>query len=362
MRPTTRRRRQDTRLLIGALVLLLVAAGLAIFVFWPGANPSTPGDQPTTTTAPAATTTTPMTSDPVTTSAPAPSSTSLPTTTLPPPTPPLAFDAGLTMEHIQALAVDIGARPSGSEAEDAAVSYAAGYLTGLGYSVAVTQVPLPNGKTSHNVRAVKPGSSHWVLTVGGHLDSKTTTPGGNDNASGVAVVLELARDLVDADITPSLEFVLFGAEEMIDSDSSHHHFGSRRYVEDMSEQQRTALAGMISVDMVAYGQDLKVRNMGRGPQLLTDMLLTRSTEAGIPCSYSRDTGPTGSSDHEAFETAGYPVAWLEWRDDPTYHKAGDTYEHCDLEVVRQSGAVLLDFLTGLSDADLASLADARTIE
>jgi aminopeptidase YwaD len=266
------------------------------------------------------------------------------------------------MEHLQALASGIGVRPSGSEAEDAAVSYATGYLTGLGYSVAVTEVPLPNGKTSHNVQAVKLGSSPWVLTVGGHLDSKKTTPGGNDNASGVAVILELARDLVDADITPSLEFVLFGAEEIIDSDRSHHHFGSRRYVETMTEQQRTALAGMVSADMVGYGQELTIRNMGRGSQLLTDMLLASSAEHGIPSSYSQDTGPTGFSDHEAFEAAGYPVAWLEWQDDPTYHKAGDTYEHCDPDVVRQSGEMILDFLASLSDAELASLADARVLE
>lgn len=357
MRRARRRRRTDTRWLIGALVLILIAAGLAVFAFWPDGSPSSAGNQP------AITTTTTVGPDPVVTSAPAPSTTSLSTTTTaPPPTPPLAFDTGLAMEHIQALAAGIGVRPSGSEAEDAAVSHAADYLAGLGYSVAVTEVPLPNGKTSHNVRAVKLGSSPWVLTVGGHLDSKATTPGGNDNASGVAVVLELARDLVDADITPTVEFVLFGAEEIIDSDRSHHHFGSRRHVEDMTEQQRASLAGMISVDMVGYGQELTIRNMGRGPQLLTDMLLASSAEHSIPSAYSQDTGPTGFSDHEAFEAAGYPVAWLEWQDDPTYHKAGDTYEHCDPEVARQSGEMLLDFLSGLSDEALASLANARDLQ
>jgi aminopeptidase YwaD len=156
--------------------------------------------------------------------------------------------------------------------------------------------------------------------------------------------------------------VLFGAEEIIDSNKNHHHYGSRRYVEDMTAQQRATLAGMVSVDMVGYGQQLTIRNMGRGPQLLTEMLLACSAEHGIPSAYSQDTGPTGFSDHEAFETAGYPVAWLEWQDDPTYHKAADTYEHCAPEAVRQSGEMLLDFLGGLSDEALASLADARNLE
>lgn len=266
------------------------------------------------------------------------------------------------MEHIRALAGDIGVRPSGSAAEDAAVDYSAAYLTSLGYEIAITEAPLPNGKTSHNVRAVKQGSSQWVLTVGAHLDSKSSTPGGNDNASGVAVVLELARDLAAADITPTVELVLFGAEEIIDSDRNHHHYGSRCYARDMTEQQRAALAGMISVDMVGYGQQLLIRNMGRGPQLLTGLLLECAAEHGILSTYSLDTGPTGWSDHEAFEDAGYPVAWLQWDDDPTYHQAGDTFGHCDAEVVRQSGEMLLDFLAGLTDAALTSLADARDLE
>jgi Zn-dependent M28 family amino/carboxypeptidase len=263
------------------------------------------------------------------------------------------------MSHIEALAADIGIRKEGTEAEAAGAQYAADYLEGLGYTVEVTDVPLPNGLVSHNVRAVKEGASPMVVVVGGHLDSKSTSPGANDNASGCALVLELARDFRDADVQATLEFVLFGAEEITGNDSSQHHHGSRRYVATMSEDQRSALVGMISADLVAYGDELLVRTMGRGPSLLADMLLAFSADAGIASRYEQDPGSSGWSDHEAFELAGYPVAWLEWQDDPAYHTAGDTFEHCDPQVLGQTGRMLRDFLLGLTGEDLSQLADAR---
>jgi aminopeptidase YwaD len=263
------------------------------------------------------------------------------------------------MSHIQALAANIGPRRSGSEAEQAALDYAAGYLESLGYTVEATEVSLRGGGTSHNVTAIKRGESPSVILVGGHVDSKADSPGGNDNASGVAVVLELARDLRNADTEATIEFVIFGAEEMTDSNADHHHYGSRQFVDAMTVDQRAALVGMISVDMVGYGTEFTVRTMNRGPQLLRDILQTYSTDHGLAALYSKDTGTYGWSDHEPFELAGYPAVWLEWRDDPDYHTAGDTYEHCDPTVVQSTGEMLVGFLSQLTEGDLESLANSR---
>jgi Zn-dependent M28 family amino/carboxypeptidase len=265
------------------------------------------------------------------------------------------------MSHIQALAGGIGPRRSGSDAEDAAVDYATDYLRGLGYEVVTTEVTLPSGEFSHNVRATKTGASGAVMLIGAHIDSKRTAPGGNDNASGVAVVLELARDLVGADTAATLQFVLFGAEEMVDSDSDHHHYGSRQFVQAMTAEERAALVGMISVDMVGYGSKFHVRTMNKGPQLLRDMVKAFSNETGLPTTYLRDPGTSGYSDHEPFELAGFPAVWVEWREDPLYHTAGDTYEHCDATAVERAGQMLVQFLAQLDQAGLDALAATRTL-
>ncbi len=268
------------------------------------------------------------------------------------------FDQQEAALHLLRIAYDIGVRPAGSPAEQKAADYAAGYLTSLGYQAHKEPVPLPNGRVSCNVVAVKPGVSASTIVVGAHLDSKPPSPGGNDNASGVAAVLELARCLRETTVVPTVVFVLFGAEEMIDSNRDHHHYGSRAYVAGLSEQRRKDLVGMISLDMVGFGNDFYVRSLGRGPRLLTDMLLRWAGRHGLPLSYLRDPSPYGYSDHEPFELQGIPAAWLQWRTDPQYHTAGDTRSHCNVSRIKQTGELVAGFLTELTEEDLSRLRKA----
>jgi len=264
------------------------------------------------------------------------------------------------MAHVKKLAVEIGPRHGGSEAEMAAVAYAVGYLDELGYRVDVADVPIPNGLTSHNVIAVKEGSSPLTVVVGGHMDSWGPSPGGNDNASGAAAILELARDLRDAQIVPTVMLVLFGNEEMIDKDLDHHHYGSRTYVGQLTAAARTELAAMISLDMIAYGDTFRVRTMGKGPQTLRDMLLAHADETKAGPTYLKDPSAYGWSDHEPFELAGIPAAWLEWYQDPLHHTARDTYKHCDATKLQEAGDFVLSFLSALDLGDVQQLKEANT--
>lgn len=347
-----RKRRRIRMAIIIAVVTVLVvgAAGYAAFAFSRAKTPGVGGASSTTVTALVAAsvtaTTSPTTTGPTTTGA---------TTTTNLSVRPLAFDASVAMTHIKKFADDIGVRRGGTDGENRAAEYAVAYLKGLGYSAELRPVSIPNGLTSHNVVAVKQGSSNLTIVIGGHMDSKKPAPGANDNASGSAAVLELARDLKDATITPTIIFVLFGNEEMIDSNASHHHYGSRGYVAQMTAEQRQNLVGMISLDMVAYGSAFKVRTMGKGPQLLQSMLLTRAKSSGVSLAYMKDTSSAGYSDHEAFELAGYPAVWLEWREDPNYHTVKDTYQHVDSSCLRKTGEFVLGFVSSLTTQNMASL-------
>ena len=360
MRRSARTRSPYPAWLAAIIALLLVALAVLAWGLWPRDDSSTPDPGATVTLSAAVPTSSTSSTGSTSTTSTAPPQTT--TTTQPAPVPPLDFDANLAMSHIQVLAGSIGPRKSGSDAEDAAFAYASDYLSSLDYGVAMTEVPLPDGDVSHNLMVTKTGTSNAVMVVGAHVDSHASAPGGNDNASGVAVVLELARDLRHADTVPTIVFVIFGAEEMTDSNADHHHYGSRQFVQTLTEQDRSALVGMISVDMVGYGSQFKVRTMGKGSRLLSDMVRTYSSDHVLATRYLRDTGAYGWSDHEPFELAGFPAVWVEWREDPKYHTSGDTYEHCDVSDVLQAGQALVGFLGTLTQADLDALAAARELD
>ncbi len=264
------------------------------------------------------------------------------------------FSAANAMTEVRAIA-GFGARGAGSVAERRAFDHIAARLRSWGYTVTMTEVSVPDGLTSHNVIAEKPGSSADVVLIGAHVDSKPPSPGANDNASGCAVTLELARLLAEAPVTPTVRFVFFGAEEIAGDTPDDHHFGSRQYVASLGTADRARIHAMVSVDMVGYGPDFHVRSLGTGPWSCVTSLQAWGAYTAHRPSYLKDLGRYGWSDHEAFERAGIPAAWIQWRDDPVYHTAADVASHVQSSRVRVTGRLLRGWVLALDQADLDAL-------
>src|SRR3989442_7913833 len=94
----------------------------------------------------------------------------------------------------------------------------------------------------------RPEAAH--LVVGAHLDEVPDTPGANDNASGVAVMLELARLAAAQPTRMPLVFVAFGGEERRAHGDPlvHALFGSRTYLRALDLAERRAIRGLLDVD------------------------------------------------------------------------------------------------------------------
>lgn len=262
-----------------------------------------------------------------------------------------AFDGTVAMNHVRAIAGP-GSRVAGTAREAAAFDYVADRMRAYGYTVKTQTVPLPNGRTTRNVYADLPGRTGWTIVLGGHVDSKSPSPGGNDNASGVGVLLELARALRTSRPVPTVRFAFFGAEESIDADPDHHHYGSRYYVRNMTRAEGSAIAGMVSVDMVGYGSAFTQRSMGRAPRTVVDSLRWQAARGGYTLRYLADPSTIGWSDHEPFEKAGIPVSWIEWRTDPVYHTSADTASHVDSRRVATTGRFLRGWILGLRSSQV----------
>lgn len=101
-----------------------------------------------------------------------------------------------------------------------------------------------------NVIVEIPGTSapEAVVEVGAHYDTVRASPGADDNASGVAALLEAARVLRDAKPAATIRFVFFALEE-------DDFQGSRAHVAAFTEEERASFRGLIGLDMVGVSTD-----------------------------------------------------------------------------------------------------------
>ena len=215
--------------------------------------------------------------------------------------------------------VAFGPRVGGTEAETDAADWIHDELLSIVGNVTTTPVPLPNGSTSRNVSAIV-GEGVPDIILGAHLDSVQGSVGADDNASGVAVVLELARTMAADPPDATVMVVAFGAEEVLPGFSSdNHHFGSRQLADDLADDGALPRF-MISVDMVGLGDALfAVTYQGLVPEA-ANLLVEAGEDVDVAVTLM-DRGDI--SDHEAFARQGVPAAFL-WRpDNPAWHTPGD---------------------------------------
>ena len=170
---------------------------------------------------------------------------------LPPLTPEQEVLRTRLERHVRALASDIGVR---SDDEYAKVQRAAAYieheLEVLGFRL-VSQEFSANGRTYRNLEATLAGTTlrHEVVVLGAHYDSAEEAPGADDNASGVAAVLELARLLAKTPQARTVRFVLFPNEEPPWFATSD--MGSRHYAAE-ARARNDQIVAMLSIESIGY--------------------------------------------------------------------------------------------------------------
>ena len=163
-------------------------------------------------------------------------------------------------------------------------------------AVSVEPISLP----SRNVIAEKPGQSEsgGVVVVGAHYDTTPDTQGANDNGSGLSVVMTIAELTADTAYPFTIRFVLFGAEEI-------GLFGSRHYVDALTEREIADSVAMLNFDVPGSGDRLDLIG---SPELTAH---ATQIAAEIGAVVSRGRLPEGAdSDHAPFNDAGIPVIFV----------------------------------------------------
>ncbi|MDI5985507.1 M20/M25/M40 family metallo-hydrolase [Halomonas sp. M4R5S39] len=279
-------------------------------------------------------------------------------------TPPPLDDEGQALrerlrEHVRVLADEIGERhywrPERLHAAADAIDRA---FREAGHEPLRHAVPI-RARVFHNIEVRLPGSSvtDEYLVIGAHYDTVRGTPGADDNASGVAVLLELARLLREAELDRSLHLVAFVNEEapFFGSDA----MGSLAYAR-AARARGDDIVGMISLEMLGYYIDAPgsqrhppllghfypdrgdfvafVGNLGsRG--LVRDAVGAFREHAEMPSeglAAPELIGDIRRSDHWAFWEMGYPAIMLtdtaNFRNSD-YHGPRDTHDRLDYETM-----------------------------
>jgi Zn-dependent M28 family amino/carboxypeptidase len=285
--------------------------------------------------------------------------------------------------HVTALAVAIGERNVWRyPALQRTVEYIEGELRKSGYSPTrqtyeVSRLPVSNVEATLASSATAGTSkASGIILVGAHYDTVTGCPGANDNGTGVAALLELARRFSKRTLDRTLRFVAFVNEEPPFFQTSQ--MGSAVYA-NAARARGDQIVGMLSLETMGYysgergsqqypAEEMRslypdigdfigfVSNL-ESRQLLENAARAFKSHALVPvqaAALPAGLPGTGWSDHWSFWQAGYPAMMVTdtapWRY-PWYHTAEDTPDKIDFEKFG-------DVVDGLESV-LAALASAK---
>jgi len=234
-------------------------------------------------------------------------------TLLPTAAPPGNFGS-LARNHLENLSGGINSRATGTSGCATAAAYIQNAFTQMGYAprqqkfsyTDVTGIP-GNGT---NLIADKKGETDTQIIVGAHYDSYIGH-GADDNASGVAVMLEAAQRLKDIPTTYSIRFITWDAEEV-------GFKGSQFYVNQMNQTEKDATLVYLNLDSLAVGDYTYIYGAGAAGIQIRDWSLEKLnaigfnliTQQGLNPQYP--AGTTGDfSDHAPFWHAGIPYVYFE---------------------------------------------------
>ena len=304
-------------------------------------------------------------------------------------------DMRQTVEYLASQ--ELGGRYPGTAGDTLASEYIAGQLRSLKLK------PVVKGKkktgfyhdftygkeverTTHNIIAVLPGKDKQLkneyIVVGSHYDhlgmggqgsgsrrpdTLGVHPGADDNASGDAVVLELARHFKKARSQRSLIFMFFGAEEQ-------GLVGSKKFLEWMKQEDNQrknlpdsmkGIVAMVNLDMVGRMRDsaMSVSGTGTSSQFKA-MAEQAAAQTGLHISCVPDG--YGPSDQASFVAMDIPVLFLTTGGHMEYHTPDDVPSTLNYDGMQQTLDFSKELITRLANMsetpDYISVPSSQTMK
>jgi len=267
---------------------------------------------------------------------------------------PTATSGTLTFDGIRAYSdvqtqVALGPRIPGSQGHAQVLEWIRDELVKAGWQVEI-QASEALGHPIKNIVAKRNAASPEII-LGAHYDTRMyadqdpnpennlkPVPGANDGASGVAVLLELARTLPQE--TVNLWLVFFDAEDNGRIEGWDWILGSREFVENNAVAPRA----VVIVDMIGDA-DLNIyKELNSNPEL-TDEIWAVAASLGYEKLFIPEYKHSMLDDHTPFNQAGIPAVDIIDFDYPYWHTVEDTSDKVSATSLEAVGKTLWNWIT-----------------
>ena len=219
-----------------------------------------------------------------------------------------------------------------------------------------------------NIICYQEGSTEYdnnhLILISAHYDSRmqdinqsdARAPGADDNASGVAAVLELARILSKVDLRSNIQYVLFSGEEQ-------GQWGSTAYVKHL-QPNNTKVDLVMNLDMIGYpalGLDNVSIEYDLGNKFTTNDIYSKKVGQFIEqvaleyANLETLLHPLGMTDHIPFEATGKIVIGIHDGGselNPNYHNTSDTPDTLDIEYLTSVTKLVLAAILNIDEVSL----------
>ena len=253
------------------------------------------------------------------------------------------FDGALAL-GLAATQMEVGPRPPGTAALLATGSWIAATLEQRGWTVDVHTAEY-RGVVLHNIVGRLGASTDGPLVLATHYDTRpradrdpvdpdSPVPGANDGASGVAVLLELARVLPERLTDQEVWLVFFDGEDSGGLDGWEWHAGASAYAAQLSEIPQA----VVVVDMVGDA-DLRLPVEQNSDSALVEEIWHVAEDQGATA-FVDEPGASIVDDHRPFVDRGIPAVNIIDIEYPYWHTTADTLDKISADSLAQVGRVL----------------------
>lgn len=268
------------------------------------------------------------------------------------PTPQVDYGSSFDGERAYvdvAYQMSLGPRTPGSAAHDQIVDWMVESLRSYGWDVSVQHASML-GHPIQNVIAKRGSGAPWII-LGAHYDNRffadhdpdparqdEPVPGANDGASGVAVLMELAR-VIPNHINGQVWLVFFDAEDNGGIEGWDWILGSTAFVDSLDTHPDTA----VILDMIGDA-DLQIYLETNSDPQISAGIWQHAAELGYDNVFINEQKFSMLDDHTPFLRAGIPAVDIIDFDYPYWHTVDDTLDKISAQSLQAVGDTVLAWL------------------